>query len=57
MSNADLVEAEQVTSFEVGYRGKINKLVVDFSAYYNNYKDFISQEVVDATFYGVAGEV
>ncbi|WP_405268681.1 TonB-dependent receptor [Cellulophaga sp. Ld12] len=56
VSNADLVEAEQVTSFEVGYRGKINKLVVDFSAYYNNYKDFISQEVVDATFYGVAGD-
>ncbi|WP_041557567.1 TonB-dependent receptor [Cellulophaga algicola] len=56
VANADLVKAEQVTSFEVGYRGKVNKLVVDFSAYYNNYKDFISQEVVDAPYYGVAGD-
>jgi len=56
VSNPDLVKPEQVTSIEVGYRGKIDKLVVDFSAYYNSYKDFISQEVVDAPYYGVAGD-
>ncbi|SMC43459.1 TonB-dependent receptor [Cellulophaga tyrosinoxydans] len=56
VSNPDLVKPEQVTSAEIGYRGKINKLVVDFSAYYNSYKDFISQEVVDAPYYGVAGD-
>ena len=56
VSNPELVKPEQVTSIEVGYRGKIDKLVVDFSAYYNSYKDFISQEVVDAPFYGIAGD-
>lgn len=56
VSNPDLVKPEQVSSIEVGYRGKIDKLVVDFSAYYNSYKDFISQEVVDAPFYGIAGD-
>ena len=56
VSNPELVKPEQVTSVEVGYRGKIDKLVVDFSAYYNSYKDFISQEVVDAPFYGIAGD-
>ncbi len=56
VTDVDLVKPEQVTSFEVGYRGKISKLVVDFSAYFNNYKDFISSEVVIAPFYGTPGE-
>src|SRR5690606_12237161 len=46
IANPNLVKPEQVTSAEVGYRGKFNNLIVDFSAYYNSYKDFISQEVV-----------
>ncbi|WP_350286486.1 TonB-dependent receptor [uncultured Croceitalea sp.] len=53
VGNPDLVEPEQVTSFEVGYRGKINKLSIDFSAYYNSYKDFISQTNTIAPYYGV----
>jgi outer membrane receptor protein involved in Fe transport len=56
VTDVDLVKPEQVTSFEVGYRGKISKVVVDFSAYFNNYKDFISSEVVIAPFYGTAGD-
>ena len=52
IANPSVVKPEQVTSAEIGYRGKINKLVVDFSAYYNKYKDFISQEVVIAPYYG-----
>ncbi|MDO7171073.1 TonB-dependent receptor [Mariniflexile sp. AS56] len=56
IANPDLVKPEQVTSAEVGYRGKLNKLIVDFSAYYNSYKDFISQEVVVAPFYGTVGD-
>ena len=39
-------------SFEVGYRGKLNKLNIDFSAYYNSYEDFISTETVLAPLYG-----
>ena len=52
VANPNLVSPEQVTSFEVGYRGKFNKLTVDASAYYNKYKDFISSEVVIAPLYG-----
>ena len=39
-------------SFEVGYRGKLNKLNIDFSDYYNSYEDFISTETVLAPLYG-----
>ncbi|MFS4468810.1 TonB-dependent receptor [Maribacter sp. 2210JD10-5] len=56
VSNPGLVQPEQVTSFEVGYRGKINKLIVDFSTYYNSYTDFISPENVVAPLYGTAGD-
>jgi len=56
VANPNIVKPEQVTSYEVGYRGKISKLVIDFSAYYNNYKDFISQEVVVAPLYGEVGD-
>lgn len=56
IANPDLVKPEQVTSMEIGYRGKYNKLIVDFSAYYNQYKDFISQEVVISPYYGTVGD-
>ncbi|WP_339836348.1 TonB-dependent receptor [uncultured Maribacter sp.] len=56
VSNPDIIKPEKVTSVEVGYRGKVDKLVIDFSTYYNSYKDFISQEVVIAPYYGTAGD-
>jgi len=56
IANPELVKPEQVTSFEVGYRGKYDRVIVDFSAYYNKYKDFISQEVVIAPYYGTVGD-
>ncbi|KJD31308.1 membrane protein [Tamlana nanhaiensis] len=56
VSNPDIIKPEQVTSAEVGYRGKFNSVVVDFSAYYNKYQDFISQEVVISPFYGTVGD-
>jgi len=52
VSNPEIVKPEKVTSFEVGYRGKIKNLTIDFSTYYNKYRDFISQEVVIAPYYG-----
>ena len=55
-----LVKPEQVTAFEVGYRGVLpvgeNKLSVDFSAYYNDYTDFISSKNVVVPLYGTAGD-
>jgi outer membrane receptor protein involved in Fe transport len=56
IANPELVKPEQVTSAEVGYRGKFNKIIVDFSAYYNSYEDFISQKVVGAPLYGNVGD-
>ena len=55
VGNSDVVRPEKITSVEVGYRGKLNKLTVDMSIYYNKYTDFISGEVVSAPFYGTAG--
>ena len=56
IANPDIINPEKVTSFEIGYRGKVEKLVIDFSTYYNSYKDFISQEVVVAPYYGTVGD-
>jgi outer membrane receptor protein involved in Fe transport len=55
VSNPDIIKPEQVSSAEIGYRGKFSNLIVDFSAYYNKYTDFISQEVVRSPFYGTVG--
>ncbi|WP_289044544.1 TonB-dependent receptor [uncultured Olleya sp.] len=56
VSNPDIIKPEKVTSMEVGYRGKYESIIVDLSAYYNKYEDFISQEVVISPFYGTAGD-
>ncbi len=46
------VKPEKVTAFEVGYRGLLGKITVDFSAYYSNYEDFIGNKTVVAPLYG-----
>lgn len=56
VANPDVVQPEQVTSMEVGYRGKLDLVTVDLSVYYNKYKDFISTEYVVAPLYGIAGD-
>ncbi|WP_418602342.1 TonB-dependent receptor [Hwangdonia sp.] len=56
VANPDLIKPEKVTSAEAGYRGKLDKFIVDFSMYYNSYEDFISQQRVASPYYGVAGD-
>ncbi|MDB9961409.1 TonB-dependent receptor [Oceanihabitans sp.] len=56
VGNPEIVKPEQVTAFEIGYRGKLNRVVLDMSVYYNSYKDFISNESVIAPLYGVVGD-
>jgi len=56
VANPDLIKPEQVTSMEVGYRGKIDRLTIDLSIYRNSYKDFISQQAVVSPYYGTAGD-
>lgn len=48
------VKPEKVTSFEVGYRGLIGKVTVDFNAYYSSYEDFIGNKTVIVPYYGQA---
>ncbi len=37
-----LVRPEQVTAFDIGYRGKVKQFTLDINAYYNIYDGFIS---------------
>ena len=52
IANSNFVKPEQVTSVEVGYRGKLDRIIVDASAYYNRYQDFLANETVVSPFYG-----
>jgi len=54
--NTPLVKPEKVTAMELGYRGQIERVVIDISGYYNDYEDFISQKIVLAPKYGQAGD-
>jgi outer membrane receptor protein involved in Fe transport len=52
IGNSSLPKPEQVSSFEIGYRGKVEGFVIDASVYHNIYNDFLSNENVIAPFYG-----
>ncbi len=54
--NTSLVQPEEVTAYEVGYRAQAGKVAIDLSAYYNKYDNFISQQTVLVPFYGQAGD-
>ncbi len=52
-ANVNYVQPEQVKSYEIGYRGKLSKkTALDFSTYYNKYKDFIVLVTTVAPLYG-----
>ena len=52
IANPGLVQPERIVTAEIGYRGKIDKITVDFSTYFNSYSDFISTQIVAAPLYG-----
>jgi len=52
VANPDIVQPERIVTGEIGYRGKLNKIIVDLNAYYNSYSDFISTQTVTAPLYG-----
>ena len=45
-ANIPYVQPEQLTTYEVGYKGQFDKLFMDFNGYYNQYKDFIGGQIV-----------
>jgi outer membrane receptor protein involved in Fe transport len=54
--NTALVKPEEITAYESGYRTQIGKIAIDISAYYNKYRNFISNTTVVVPFYGQAGD-
>ncbi|MEM9142782.1 MAG: TonB-dependent receptor [Bacteroidota bacterium] len=50
VANPGVITPEQVTAFELGYRGQLGKFTVDLSGYYNTFDDFIATERVFVTF-------
>ena len=53
IADIDLIQPEQVTAYEVGYRGALTQnTFLDVSAYFNNYEDFIASETVVVPNYG-----
>lgn len=42
-ANIHYVQPEKLSNVEVGYKGVIDKLYIDWNFYYNWYKDFLSQ--------------
>ncbi len=55
-ANINLVKPEEADVFEVGYRGKIFNFIIDASAYYSQYQNFISNEFVIVPLYGTVGD-
>ncbi len=55
-TNVGLVQPEQITAYELGYRGIIGKISIDLNGYYNSYEDFISNKTVIVPLYGQAGD-
>jgi len=51
-----LVQPEEITAFEVGYRAQIGRIAIDLSGYYNTYDNFISNTNVLVPLYGQAGD-
>ena len=54
--NTPLVQPEEITAYELGYRGQFGKVTIDLSGYYNQYENFISNTTVLVPFYGQAGD-
>ncbi|PCJ95415.1 MAG: hypothetical protein COA50_09425 [Flavobacteriaceae bacterium] len=54
--NIPIVKPEEITAYEVGYRAKWGKIVIDLSGYYNKYKNFISNQTTLVPLYGTPGD-
>ena len=54
--NTPLVQPEEITAYELGYRAQLGNFTVDASGYYNSYNNFISQTQTFVPLYGEAGD-
>ena len=51
-TNFSKVKPEKVIAYEVGFRGIIHEITVDFNLYYERYMNYISQSTVRVPYYG-----
>ena len=56
VADAQLVQPEEIITFEAGYRGQIGKFTIDLSGYFNQYSNFILNQNVFVPLYGTAGD-
>ena len=54
--NTPIVQPEEITAYELGYRAQFGRVAIDVSGYFNKYKNFISNTTVVVPFYGQAGD-
>ncbi|QCX02158.1 TonB-dependent receptor [Aggregatimonas sangjinii] len=54
--NTPIIEPEEITAYELGYRAQLGKFTIDASGYFNNYKKFIVQTQTLVPLYGEAGD-
>ena len=54
--NTPIIQPEELTTFELGYRTKIDKFSIDLSGYYNSFDNFITNTFVAVPLYGTAGD-
>lgn len=54
--NTPLVQPEEITAYEAGYRAQLGKFTIDMNGYYNSYANFISNVTTVVPFYGEAGD-
>lgn len=52
-----VIQPEEVTAFELGYRAQLGKLTVDLSGYFNQFTNFIVNGRVLVPFYGNAAGI
>lgn len=54
--NTPLVQPEEITAFEAGYRAQVGRFTIDLSGYYNSYSNFLANTTTAVPFYGEAGD-
>lgn len=54
--NTPLVQPEEITAFEAGYRAQVGRFTIDLSGYYNSYTNFLANTLVAVPLYGEAGD-
>ena len=54
--NTSVIQPEEITAVELGYRTQLGKFTIDLSGYYNSYENFIANVTTVVPFYGEAGD-